>query len=648
MDEIKMDGKSMDLTKENIERMKELFPEIVTEGKVDFDKLKTILGIEVDNNTERYNFTWYGKSQAIRLSQLSSMGTLRPCKEKSVNYDNTNNIYVEGDNLEVLKLLQKSYFGKIKMIYIDPPYNTGEDFVYKDDFTNGISNYIQQTKQIEENGKKISTNVETDGHFHTNWLNMMYPRLKLARNLLTDDGVMFISIDDNEIENLKKICIEIFGSNNELSTLIWNKQHSQQQGIFKKYHEYVLVFCKNIEEISNIKGGEGIIEAGALKKISKSNPASEFTFPAGVRFEAKDGTKIIGTFGDSEKVTVTQGVMECKNGVLVNPVTLYAGWTQKDQMLKYFYGEKPVYDSKGQKILEFYFNSSGKLKCNKERSSITPPSILPEYGMVSKQTEDLAKLMGGHYFDNPKPVEMIKDFANWFTTDDDYIMDFFGGSSTTAHAIMKLNSEDGGKRKFIIVQWPEICASDKEAAKAGYHNICEIGEERIRRAGSEITKSITETNKQQSLDGTSCTIPDTGFRVYSLDTSNIKLWAPNGGDLNQTLKNYIDNLVVSDRSDYDVLNEIILKLGLELTTSIEMIDGVESLYSVGSGALMIYLGDVKSMDIAEAMIKSYKENEPSIWKVVFKDNGFASDDIKANTRETLRAAGLQDGSFVTL
>lgn len=501
-------SRSLDLVRENIEQLKTLFPETVTEGKIDFERLRAILGDEVEDSEEYYRFTWAGKSAAQREVHKPATGTFRPVKEESVDWEKTGNLYIEGDNLEVLKLLQKSYAGTIKMIYIDPPYNTGKDFVYKDNYADNLRNYRKLTGQIDKQGNKTSTNNDTYGRYHSNWLNMMYPRLQLARNLLKEDGVIFLSIDDHEDFNLRKLVAEIFGEENYLATFIWNKQHSQQQGIIKKYHESVLLYAKNARLITNISGGDGEIDAGALKKISKVNPASPFTFPAGVRFEAKNGTKLSGTYGNAEKITVLEGTLEAENGVTKQRVTLSAGWTQKDQMTRFFKGEE-VYDTKGQRIIEFYFNSAGKLKCRKERSKITPSTLLPKFGTVSKQTSRLQKLMGHALFDNPKPVEMIKNFVNWFCKESDVILDFFSGSGTTAHAVMQLNAEDGGSRKFIQVQLPEPTPANSEARSAGYATIADIGKERIRRAA----KKIMEAHPDQAAE------LDLGFKVFKLDNA---------------------------------------------------------------------------------------------------------------------------------
>lgn len=640
----KMTGESTNITEENLSAMRQLFPEAFEEGKIDFDILRQLLGDYVDDEEERYSFKWNGKGHALRLSQTPSTGTLRPCKEESVDWDTTHNLYIEGDNLEVLKLLQKSYHGRVKMIYIDPPYNTGSDFVYKDDFRDNVENYKRITGQVDGEGHRIGTNNESNGRFHTDWLNMMYPRLRLARNLLADDGVIFISIDDNEVCNLKRICDYIFSEENMLAALIWNKQHSQQQGVFKRYHESILVYGRNSKGIGNIQCGEGVIEAGALKKVSKANPSSEFKFPKGTRFDAPDGTEYHGTYGKSETVTVVEGRMIAKDGKLLEDVTLAAGWTQKDQMTDFFSG-KEVIDTKGQRVIEFFFNSAGKLKCTKERSSITPASVLPEYGMVSEQSRKLMELMDGNYFDTPKPINMIRDFAKWFCKGDhskreDIILDFFSGSATTAHAVMQLNAEDGGNRRFIMVQLPETTPVDSEAHQAGYANICEIGKERIRRAGKKVKAECADAERAAALD--------IGFKVFKLDSSNLQKWQPQPEDLMASLEASMDNFL-PDRTTLDVVYEIALKLGLELSYEVEAreVDG-HTVYVIGAGALMICLDSQISMDTAEALLRLHEEYEPETWQVVFRDTGFLSDQEKTNIKETLKSAGLDEDAFISI
>jgi|SRR5690625_456927 len=633
---------SEDIVEQNIEKLKEIFPTAFAEGKLVVEELQALVGEYIEENKEFYQMTWAGKTEAKKEANKVSTGTLRPNKEDSKDWDTTGNIFIEGDNLEVLKLLQKTYSNKIKMIYIDPPYNTGKDFVYKDNYKDNLTNYLELTGQTDGDGKKLSTNTDSDGRYHSNWLNMMYPRLKLARNLMTDDGVIFISIDDNEQANLKKLCDEIFGEENFVNTLIWNKQHSQQQGVIKRYHESVLIYAKNTLVISKIKGGEGEINAGAQKKISKSNPASSFVFPKGTRVDSKKDFILEGTYGGSEKTTVINGRFVCINGFLAEDVELEAGWTQKNQMISWFNNLETI-DSKGQKVLEFYFNSEGKLKCRKERSVITPSSILPNFGMSSQNTEELSKLIGGHYFENPKPVEMIKLLSNWFTESDNKILDFFSGSGTTAHAVMALNAEDGGNRKCISVQLPEPTDEKSEAYKAGYKTIAEITKERIRRAGELIKKELLEKGEAEAERSRSL---DVGFRAFKLDSSNIRTWDTAVEKLEGQLDAFEENngdSIKSDRTEEDVLFEILLKYGLELTLPIQekKVDGC-TIYNIGFGAMYICLSNDIKVSVAKAIGEWHKESFDDKPSVIFKDAGFANDADKTNTVQTLRQAGIEN------
>ena len=659
----KMDGKSLDITKENIAALKELFPEIVEEGKIDFDKLKVILGEEVDDDNERYNFTWHGKNQAIRMSQTPSMGTLSPCKEESVDWDTTQNLYIEGDNLEVLKLLQKSYFGKVKMIYIDPPYNTGKDFVYPDNFSDNITNYKQITNQTDNTGNNVSTNSETAGKYHTNWLNMIYPRLKLARNFLSDDGAIVISIDDNEVDNLKKICSEIFGEDNFIGELptIMNLKGNNDEFCFAGTHEYTLFFCKNkdlfkpcqlkvIEEIQDWDEDEyGLFKKGAnLKSTGTNAPRSKrpnLYYPIFVH----DGVVYV-TENDKPRV---------ESDVALYPIT--------DGSEMSWRWEKRKVASEPYNIL--LFGTDGQYSIYKKQRpelgdipSKKPKSLLykPEYSSGNGTSEIKSLFDGIRIFSHPKPCTLIRDLIEIVSGNDKeaIIMDFFSGSSTTAHSTMLINSEDQGTRKCISIQLPEPLMEkegnlESESIQQAIsfldkinkaHNICEIGKERIRRAGKEIKRIQLQTRLDGQKNGV-----DVGFRVFKLDSSNVKLWNPSG-DVKQTLLNYENNIISdSGRTNLDIVYEIMLKIGLGLTSKIEtIIESNSTLYSISSGALMVCLDDIKDTSVAEKMISIYKEQKPFVWKVVFKDNGFASDDVKANTRETLKMAGLPEGSFVTL
>lgn len=621
----KMEGKTLDLTRENINTLKRLFPEVVIEGKVDFEKLKLVLGEEVDDRKEKYEFTWHGKAQSLKLAQTPSTGTLRPDIESSKNWDSTENLYIEGDNLEVLKLLQKSYFGKIKMIYIDPPYNTGHDFVYKDDFKDNVRNYKQVTNQVTK------SNTEVNGRYHTDWLNMMYPRIKLSRNLLKEDGLIFISISDKEYSNLKKVCDEIFGEENFIATLIWDRNHSAQAGIFKVYHEYVLVYAKDISNISVPRSlTNELFEAGAMKKQSARHPVKEFTFPRGTRWDAVDGTELTGEWGGTEKVTLIKGKMICENGKLKEDVTLSAAYTQYNQMYKYFYGDrKDLVDSRGQKIVEFYLNSSGKVKVVKERGVETPQTT-QKFGTQGHASVDLAQLfdINDSPIDSPKPINMIKKFLAWFTDSNDIILDFFSGSATTAHSVMEMNSEDGSNRKYIMIQLPELLDEESELYKSGYKTISDIGLKRIELAGHKI------------FDNTGKTDLDIGFKVFKLDSSNLKTWDPDAGNLEQDLFDLQDN-IKDGRSKEDLLYEILLKVGIPLTTPIEEVKlGDKVIYNVGFGGVLLCLEDEIDLDTVQELIKLKPEDFDT--KVIFKETGFLNDSVKTNAIQTLKKNGITD------
>lgn len=618
--------KTPNFTDENIAKIAEIFPNCLTETHdekgnltkaIDFDLLRQELSANiVDGQRERYQINWPGKREALIKANEPINKTLRPSREESVNFDTTQNLYIEGDNLEALKLLQESYLGKVKMIYIDPPYNTGKDFVYNDKFVVESEEYNLLSGQKDEEGGKLVANPESNGRFHSDWLSMIYPRLKLARNLLKDDGVIFISIDDNEVHALKKLCDEVFGEDNFITELIWDKQHSQQQGLFKKYHEYVVCYAKNINSHQNISGGEGIIDAGAIKKISKANPASLFTFPAGTKVIAPDGTKFTGTYGDSEKLTIEEGEFIVQNEQLLNRVTISAGWTQKNQMDTWFKGIE-TFDTKGQKIIEFYFNSTGKLKCKKERTKITPPTLLPKFGMASEQTEKLKNLMGGTFFDNPKPIDMLKLFASWFSDDTDLVLDFFSGSASTAHALLELNAEDGGNRKYIMVQLTEETDEKSEAYKAGYKTIPEIGKERIRRAGKKILEENKDKEGIQNLD--------IGFRVLKVDSSNMKDVYYTPDQLSKdSLFDTVEN-IKEDRTAEDLLFQVLLDWGVDLMLPIvrEEILG-KTVFFVDGDTLAACFDD----GIDEAFVKELAKRE--VMRVVFKDSGFKEDDTKGN------------------
>jgi adenine-specific DNA-methyltransferase len=622
----KLDGKTMDLVEQNIAELKKLFPEAIIEGKIDFDRLRLLLGDEVDTGKEKYEFTWPGKSDCIRLAQQQSTGTLRPDKESSMDWDTTKNLYIEGDNLEVLRLLQKAYHRKVKMIYIDPPYNTGGDFIYKDDFKDNVKNYKEKT------GQALKANPETSGRYHTDWLNMMYPRLKMARNLLREDGVIFISIDDNELANLKVICDEILFEDNLLGILIWDLGTGTTAGHFTRSHEYILVYAKNKTVLKNFDAIEDSnIRHGALKKISRANPASDITFPAGIEYEGLSA-EFSGEIGGSEKQYILSDKMVFENGKLKYPVTLKAGWGMKNQVLSWLDG-KETFDSKGQRVVKFFFNRQGILWYEKERGTYNPKTVISDLANTKNGSQDLANIFGESILNYPKPLNLIKYLLILITNDDDIILDFFSGSATTAHAIMQLNTEDEDNRRFIMVQLPEQCGEDSEAYKAGFSNICEIGKERIRRAGQKIKEEYKDKEGIENLD--------IGFRVFKLDTSNLKAWDPDVEELEETLKGMVDP-IKEDRTQEDMLYEIMLKYGIDLTMPLEEIQIKDkNAYSIGLGYMIVCLEDGLTLDVIEA-IGAMKQSGQEIARVVFRDSGFADDNVKTNAVQLLKKFGIED------
>lgn len=643
-----INGKSMDILENNKEKIKKIFPEVCCEDKIDFDKLKQILGEYVDDDKERYNFTWNGKGRSLRLSQTPSLGTLRPCKEESKDWDSTQNLYIEGDNLEVLKLLQKSYYGKVKMIYIDPPYNTGNDFVYPDNFSQSIESYKEITGQIDEEKGHITTNSESSGRYHTEWLNMMYPRLRLARGLLSDDGVIFISIDDNEIDNLKKICNEIFSEVNLVAEIPWQSRASIQNDTdFSVNHEYICIYAKN-RRLENRRLKESnyaewhkkdsfVCKPLPLDKSKFDNPDND---PRGLwKADPFDAPNV--------RPNLTYPVINPNTGEEHLPPRGRCWRFLPEKFSSAIDDNRIVWTNNGlgRPQLKVFYEEK------KEFGSVDNSWFSAErVGTSTSGTKEIINLFEGHtLFDTPKPMSLILKLITLANVDkNDIILDFFSGSATTAHAVMQLNAEDGGNRRFIMVQLPEVCGEKTEAYKAGYKNICEIGKERIRRAGEKIKAQIEEENAQLKIDEEPKKVPDIGFRVFKLDSSNLKKWQPDYDDLEKTLLDSIENYV-EGRSELDVVYEIILKMGLDLTYPVDELDvNGRKIYSVAFGALMICLDDHITKEIADGMISLYQKYQPELWKVVFKDNGFENDSAKTNIKEQLKAAGLEEDAFTTI
>jgi adenine-specific DNA-methyltransferase len=624
MEKLKM--MTRDLTQSNIEKIAQLFPNVITETRdengelkqaIDFELLKQELSKEiVEGDKERYQLTWPGKKQAILLANQPIYKTLRPVKEDSVNWDTTENLYIEGDNLQVLKLLQESYLNKIKCIYIDPPYNTGKDFLYKDNFKQDINEYLEESGQRDENGNRLFQNTDSNGRFHSDWLSMMYPRLKLARNLLSEDGVIFISIDDNELHNLQKMMDEIYSAKNMLINCIWVSGRTSSAH-FTKSHEYILGYAKNKEILPYFKyrGKEAIVCDRAIKRPSPKNPVSSITFPAGIDFECEN--KVFPKkFGTNESVKIEAGIFEAYNGKLKNDVTISAAWTMKDMIIKWLKGEE-VLDQKGQKIKRFYFKSNGILQYEKEKGTIHPNSLIE--GVTTKNgSNELVDLFKENLVDFPKPTKLIRYLIGHILNNNDIILDFFSGSATTAHAVMQLNAEDGGNRKYIMVQLPEKCDEKSEAYKAGFKNICEIGKERIRRAARKI-KEETDADI------------DYGFRVFRVDSTNMKDVYYNPNQLSQEkLRLFVSN-IKDDRTGEDLLIQVMLELGLELSLPMETkkMHGKKVHFVAGNSLVACF-----DENVPEELVRKLAQEKPL--KVVFRDSSFKDDAARINVEEIFK------------
>ena len=643
---------SKDILEENVQELKKIFPEVVTEGKIDFEKLKETLGKYIEDREERYNFTWNGKSEARRLAQTLSMGTLRPCPGESVDWEKTENLFIEGDNLEVLKLLQKSYHKKVKMIYIDPPYNTGSQFIYPDDFRDNIRNYLELTGQTDEESRKLSVNPETSGRYHTDWLNMMYPRLKLASNLLRDDGVIFISIDENELINLQRICEEIFGENNVLGNfpVVMNLKGNQDSYGFAETHEYFIVCLKNKEqtELGRFDVDEEVLMKEWLEDEYGLYKEADNLRATGVNAPRTKRPNLwypifLGT-GTKEFYITDNDSPADEEDIKILPMN------PAGEELSWYWSKKTFNQNKHNLILkntangwQFYRKQRpqlGDLPTRKPKSFF----YKSDYS-TSTATTRLKQLFGAKIFDSPKPVPFLFDLGLIGATKDSIILDFFAGSATTAHAVLDLNKEDCGNRKFIMVQLPELCDEKSEAYKAGYKTIADIGKERIRRVIKKI-KTEEETkdgdNLFKSKEQKDNKQPDLGFKVFKLDSSNIKPWEAGFDNLGQSLFDAVEN-IKPERSEADVLYELLLKYGLDLTVPIERrnIDD-KRVHIIGAGALIVCLADEISLDVVEGIAKLKDELKPELMRVVFKDAGFEDDVVKTNTVQILRQHGIED------
>ncbi|HBO22156.1 MAG TPA: site-specific DNA-methyltransferase [Providencia sp.] len=608
-------AKSLDITTQNIEQLKQLFPDVFSEGKIDFDALKALLGAEIDDSEERYNFTWNGKNKARQIAQMPSTGTLRPCKEESVDWDTTENLFIEGDNLEVLKLLQKSYHKKVKMIYIDPPYNTGKDFVYKDNFHNNLQNYLEQTGQLDFDGNKLSTNSDLSGRYHSDWLNMIYPRLKLARNLLRDDGLIFISIDDNEYVNLKKVCDEIFGEDNSVGVVAWKNKYgagAKTKG-FIEVHEYILCYSKS--PIDNIASKLSEEQANLYNKKDE-------------KFEARGGyfTQPLMTTSMDDRPNL-QYFIEYQ-GEIIKPNKQWV-WA-KERLLKAIENNEIVFNKKADgsysvRYKVYLIDENGVRRKGKPLSLLNGP-------FNQEGTKEVEELIGRGIFSFPKPSALIEYFFGFDVNDkydnDGIYLDFFAGSCSSAHAVLKLNMEDKGSRKYIMVQLPEPTDNSSEAFKAGYKKISQISRKRL----VELSKKV------KSVDSSL----DSGFKYFILDETNVKTWDADFNNLEKVLQ-YAAKSIKDDRSSEDILYEIFLKYGYDLTTPVETktVNG-KTVFIVGAGALIVCLDDDISTETVEGIAKLKDKLDPETTQVVFKDEGFADDRVKTNAIQILKQAGIED------
>ena len=623
-----MDGLSMDLERANLDKLRGVFPECFAEGKLDIDKLLGLCGEYIDNDFEKYRFEWKGKAECLRLAQKRSAGTLRPCPGESVDWEHTRNLYIEGDNLEVLKLLQTAYYRKVKMIYIDPPYNTGNDFVYADDFADPLARYREVTAQTTK------SNPETMGRFHTNWLNMMYPRLRLAANLLRDDGVFFISIDDNEMDNLKKICNEVFGEENFLGMILWKKKtNGNNMGFIPPVHDYILAYARSIVDIKDI--GYDVTEEHISKTYSNpdNDPRGPWT------------TMDLSANHKGPYFTITNPV----TGETFNPPE-GRYWVFNEEEVK-----KRIADGR------IIFGKTGTTRpvqkvfaAERIHGKIRAESWWDKHGMNEDATTEMRELFGqGKLFTHPKPSKLIYNLVKIATSNsDDIILDFFSGSATTAHAVMSLNAEDNGKRRFILVQLPE------KTEIGEYPNICEIGKERIRRAGKKLMQQVTSGVGNIKGEGYGCGMPttksewetaikeivDVGFRVFKLDSSNLKTWDaapidPQAGDVIGELANRMNAMihrVKPDRSDLDMVFEVMLKLGMPLDFPVtEVSVNGKTAYSVGEDCLLLVC---LAPDIQPEDVEQMAEYAPA--KAVISRDSFADDTAMANAWYILRDRGV--------
>ncbi len=595
---------SPDFRTELAAQLAELVPEAVADGKIDARKLAELLGEDAADESERFGLFWPGKKRALRAAQAPTSATLKPDLAHSKGWDTTQNVFIEGDNLEVLKILQRHYHSKIKLIYIDPPYNTGKDFVYPDNFTEGLDTYLEWTRQVNEEGQKVSTNSESEGRFHSNWLNMMYPRLKLARNLLTDDGVIFISIDDNEVDNLTKLGKEVFGERNYLATFIWKSKSggANDSGEVAVDHEYVVCFARysaesllgldpNAEATTSYNNQEADGRKYSLERLDKQN----------LQYSTSMDYDLAGPDGTIYK-------LEHRDPSKPNAIWRWSKAKVKDNMNSLVFKDGHVYTK------------------NYEKSGGKPRSLFVDdrFGRTRTGSTEVRDIMGGAYFDNPKPTKLLKTIASVGTQADSIVLDFFAGSSSTAHAVMQLNAEDEGNRRFIMVQLPEPTPEDSEARKSGFATIADISRKRIELAGERIGKG------------------DTGFRAYKLTDTNFAKWRVTSDVTPTQLEQHLLDLRDSAddaASQDDLLTELLLKLGHSLTETIttKTIKGLE-VREVGDNRVLAYVDETTKPTLEQ--LRALVDAAPG--KLILLEDAFHGDDeLKTNLAQYAKTQGIE-------
>ncbi len=604
--------KSTDLTQVNVDKIAELFPNVITEARdekgrikrtIDFDLLRQELSdYLVEGEKERYQLTWPGKKEAILTANSSIDNTLRPILSDSVNWDETRNLYIEGDNLKVLKLLQESYLNKVKCIYIDPPYNTGKDFIYKDNFAEPVDEYYEESGQVDEAGIRLFQNTESNGRFHSDWLTEIYPKLKLARNLLRDDGVIFISIDDNEMHNLRKLCDEIFGGGNFIASIVWQRAFAPKNDAkhFSVSHDYILVYARNVDNF-NVKLLPRSEETNSRYKNLDGDPRGPWT----------SDNLTVKTYSENYNYAIIT-----PSGREVYPTDGRCWFTSKEKMQKLIDDNRIWFGESG--------NNTPRLKrfLSDVQDGMVPLTIWlhQEVGHNQEGRQEVKKLFDNKgYFDGPKPTRLLKQILQISNcNNDDIILDFYSGSSTTADAILQLNAEDGGTRRFILVQLPESTDENSEAYRDGYKNICEIGKERIRRAAKKIKE---ETGADI----------DYGFRVYRVDSSNMKDVYYTPDKLGQMNLDDMTSNIKEDRTGEDLLIQVMLECGLELSLPMESneIEG-KTVHYVAGNSLIACFDD----EVSESVIKKIAEDQPL--RVVFRDSSFRDDSARINVEELFK------------